>query len=168
MLGGWHDSGGPLVGSLWTYRGPEWSKWTHERMIPDHDALNGKMVVRKLWYNPSTAAYGCYLHPRVAVFLSTEWDIHKATPTAEVALAKWDLDVDTSQNVKDDFSRSDPVSVKGTLAFAPSVGYQVYIRPSIEVKVETSGLDFTPYYVYLAVQVTNMKIVARADRVPSP
>lgn len=164
MHGGWNYY------PPWLYSGPEWSHWSHERLIADQDALNGKMVVRKLWYNASpTASYGCHLYPRVSAFVSTDGDLGRAALPAGAPTAQWNLEVDKSQTVKDDFSVSDQtVLFKGVVTFAPSVGHHVYVQSSLDVKVETSGMDYTPYFTYMGLQLTNLRIVQRANRRPSP
>jgi hypothetical protein len=148
----------------WLYGGPEWSRWSHEWLIPSHDAMNGKMAVRKLWYTPSTAKYGCYLHLRVYVFNSTRKDIQGDIPFPQrMGLANWDLEVDTNKNIKEDFSVTNAKSYfKGLLQFDGGTEYHLYVQPMIEVQVETSGLVRTPYFAYLGLQLTNLKISGRA------
>jgi hypothetical protein len=118
--------------------------------------LDGKMVVRKLWFASGPATnYGCDL--KLRVYIATLLEDRKLSK--QVTLASWDKIVGASETAVDDVSVSEAQSTFSVnIEFEARTAYFLCVIPSIQLSIETSGLDFTPYFAYMGLRVTNLRI----------
>ncbi len=154
----------------WIYRGPLWSHVEHEsesRLVKEHFDLRDKMVARKLWFiSGISTKYGCSLGIRLAVFATTQSDISADMPLPEHrAETNWDLKVDENTTKREDSVSDEARHVfRGVLEFKAGEKCYLVVQPMLNISIETSGGDFTPYLAYLSTNLVNLRVVGRKDR----
>jgi hypothetical protein len=140
--------------------GPIWSKLGARRgpMVLEGE-LDKKLVVRKLWFvSTATTKYGCELKLRVYVIARATKE-NAVVPSGQVPLAQWDKIVGSEETAQDEFCVSDAKNIFAVnLNLRAGTPYYFYVIPSVQVGVETSGSDMTPYFAYLGLQLTNLRI----------